>query len=154
MAFLPRRKKALAISFRGGTPRRIGSLSARDNPCLGGWQPFLSKCLISSPVFPVHEGTLSIFSEGRQNCTETALSLMRKMSWPGVLRFIFKQPPKFRKSSLEATQSIKLKNPGRFRAAHCITWNTSFLALLVAFAAFPGRAGRTHVTKWDISAVL
>lgn len=38
----------------------------------------------------MREGTLSILSEGKQSHSETALSLMRKMSWTGVPRFIFK----------------------------------------------------------------
>ena len=57
---------------------------------MGGRQPFLSKGLISNPGLPAREGTLSILSEGKQSHSETALSLMRKMSWMGVLRFIFK----------------------------------------------------------------
>lgn len=57
---------------------------------MGGGQLFLSKGLISNLGLPAREGTLSILSEGKQSHSERALSLMRKMRWTGVLRFIFK----------------------------------------------------------------
>lgn len=111
-------EKNLTTSFKSTTPGRTRSLATGNNPCLGGWQPFLSEGLISNPGFPAHEGTLSILSEGKQSCSKTALTPMRKMSWPGVLRFIFKRAApwalrtpnrEFRQLSLEETQWKSLK---------------------------------------------